>query len=232
MKHRVNLFAKRIGSSIGKPIDVNKQKLIEELSPFVLPRSDGKAGLLVEEVLELTEAIECKDVVKVLDAVVDIEYFLHQMIAWLEKSGIDYKEACDRVCNNNDDKYSTSLEFIQAKLIEWQVNDPWFAERLHIAENFVDGETFYCLKDDNDKVRKFVDFEGVELESCVPVEFINVKPTWDSFFKTRFEKISTQEEYNALKCSGMAYEVEPELEDTWQEFCVAKEQWLNSKLEG
>lgn len=172
MKHRVKQFAERIGSNIGKPIDVDKDVLIKELSPFVLPRTDGKSGLLVEEVEELTRAIYKKDVKEVLDAVVDIEYFLNQMILWLEKAGIDYQKACEKVCDNNDEKYSTSYNFIEAKLLEWSINDPWFSNTLHIDFNLVDGETYYCLKDTNGKVRKFVDFESVDLTECIPKELL------------------------------------------------------------
>jgi hypothetical protein len=172
MKHRVNIFAKRIGSRVGKPIDVDKQTLIQELSPFVLPRTDGKAGLLVEEVEELTEAIKEGNIVGTLDAVVDIAYFLDQMILWLEKAGIDYQLACEKVCDNNDEKVTSSLTFIENKLLEWKENDPWFASKLHINESFVDGESWYCLHDDNGKVRKFVDFEQVDLIECIPKELL------------------------------------------------------------
>lgn len=172
MKHRVLKFAERIGSNIGKPVDVDKETLIKELSPFVLPRSDGKSGLLVEEVEELEQAIYKKDVEKVLDAVVDIEYFLNQMILWLEKAGIDYQKACDLVCDNNDDKISRSLTFIENKLLEWEQNDPWFHSKLHINEAVVDGEAWYCLHDDNSKCRKFVDFEQVDLLPCIPQDLL------------------------------------------------------------
>lgn len=168
MKHRVKQFAERIGSNIDKPIDVDKDTLITELSPFVLPRTDGKSGLLVEEVEELTRAIYKKDVKEVLDAVVDIEYFLNQMILWLEKAGIDYQKACEKVCDNNDEKVSGSLTFIENKLLEWGETDIWFHSKLHINEAIVDGETWYCLHDDNGKCRKFVDFESVDLTECIP----------------------------------------------------------------
>jgi len=172
MKHRVKRFAERIGSNIGKPIDVDKETLIQELSPFVLPRIDGKAGLLVEEVEELTDAIKEGNIVAILDAVVDIDYFLQQMILWLEKAGIDYQLACNLVCDNNDEKVSSSLTFIENKLLEWKENDPWFFSKLHINEAVIDGESWYCLHDQSNKCRKFIDFEQVDLTTCIPRDLL------------------------------------------------------------
>lgn len=166
MKEYVKDFMAGTGSL---PSSINtKQELLDLLKPYVFPRKDGKAGLLAEEVWELTEAVKDGDVQEILDAVTDCQYFLDQIKIYLEIAGVDVEAAEDLVCYNNQEKYSTDFNYVQAKYIEWEHNDPWFFQQLRIAESKVNGVSYYCLKDGSNKVRKFVDFPKVDLSKCVP----------------------------------------------------------------
>lgn len=170
MKEHVKNFMAGTGTL---PSNINtKSELLNLIKPYVFPRKDGKAGLLAEEVWEFTEAVKDGNVQEVLDAVVDIQYFLDQIKIYLELVGVDVEAAEDLVCYNNQEKYSPDFNYVQAKYIEWAENDPWFGSQLRIAESKVNGVSYYCLKDDSDKVRKFVDWEYPNLNSCIPEEFL------------------------------------------------------------
>ena len=173
MKERVKQFMACIGTLPPHYDEMDKETLVEGLKPPVMPSVDGKEGLLIQEVNELIDSIESYDILEIIDAVIDIQVYLDQIKIQLENAGISVNLAEVLVCDNNDEKYSTSFEFIEAKLIEWQQNDPWFAAKLRIEgnRNPLDGQFYYCLKDENNKVRKFVDFQKVDLGQCVPDKY-------------------------------------------------------------
>lgn len=178
MKSRVQQFAQRIGSKLFSYEDISKKELINELNPFVVDRKDGKKGLLTEEVQELLEALEKGDILEVTDAVVDIQYYVYQMISWLEIAGIDFNGAMNAVCDNNDSKYTTSKE------LAWQWAEDYRFKGYHYDVNIVGIEsyldeyacndeytTYYCLKDSEGKVKKPIDFIPVDLSSFIPDKF-------------------------------------------------------------
>jgi len=129
---------------------------------------------LVEEVLEFKESLLERDYTNSVKELIDIKYVLSQCEIVAEVAGVDVNLAEALVCDNNDEKYSTSYDFVEAKLLEWRENDHWFAAKLWISESVseLDGQTYYCLKDDNNKVRKFVDFPKVDLSECIPKEMM------------------------------------------------------------
>ena len=212
-------FAERTGTSV--PTNVSKHELFAYASQL--------HKKLEEEVAEMFDALVAKDVTELLDACKDINVYLDQFKDSLIKAGIDVIGAQEAVALNNELKYTTYTGLV-LKWLGKHINNG--NEDYFIETNTIDGVDYHCIKNWDNKVIKPVGHPRVDLKEFIPDELLNVKPTWDSFFKSRFEKISTQEEYDALKNSGMAYEVEIDLEDTWQEFCIAKEKWFESKLEG
>lgn len=163
MKHRVKQFMGRTGILMS-PEDMDKESYIKYQLGYV--------ERLLEEVLELKEALEQGDIVNSVKELIDVKYVAAQLDIGAEVAGIDVNLAEELVSNNNDDKYSTNYDFIEAKYIEWGQNDPWFQSKLWIDGNNYEGLTWFCLKDKNGKIRKFVDFESVDLTECIPEELL------------------------------------------------------------
>ena len=177
MKSRVQEFAQRIGSNLFSYEDISKEDLVKELKPFVIDRKDGKKGLLTEEVQELVDALNNGDILEVTDAVVDLQYYLYQMISWLEVAGIDFNSAMNAVCDNNDLKYTTS----EALVRDWSLahllrgNDYDIYSKQDYERSEVLGYDFtvkyYCLKDSEGKVKKAVGHPKVDLLPFIPEKF-------------------------------------------------------------
>ena len=118
--------------------------------------------LLQEELDEFSEAIGNNDVVEVVDAVIDLQYFLQQAIIKLELAGVNIVECCNEVCLNNQLKYTTSYELAES----WLDGTP----NRYIDENIAeDSVTYYCVKDlDTDKVKKYNNFPTPNLKQHIP----------------------------------------------------------------
>ena len=163
MKHRVKQFGRCTGT-LPEDGEIGKEELIEGLFPLILK--------IKEEVEEFEEAVINEDIKEVLDARTDLQYYLDQITIWLEAVGVNIELAEELVSNNNDEKYSSSYDFVEAKYLEWGQTDHWFASRLRIDGNISDGVTYFCLKDTANKVRKFVDHPKVDLLPCLPKELL------------------------------------------------------------
>lgn len=163
MKHRVSKWMKRVGQEFSDDCD-----WVEE-ARAIFPR------LYEEMVREVEEAFEERDVVKFADAIKDAQFVLAQWELLLESKGVDMDTCGDLICDNNDEKYSTSKEYVENWLTEWQQNDPWFASKLYVSETWSveDGCFYYCLKDDTGKVRKSKSHVAVNLLPCIPKELLN-----------------------------------------------------------
>lgn len=164
MKSRVIEFAKRIGSKVFTYEEINKSLLISELSDFFLPNGE-REGLLVEEVTEFKDALAAKDIVEMVDACIDLKVYLAQVENWLEQAGVDIDGAYGAVCDNNDSKYTQSLQLV----VNW-ANSYIKKGNMDIEINKaeVDEEAYYCLKDSTGKVKKPVDFVPVDLKPFIP----------------------------------------------------------------
>ena len=127
-----------------------------------------QASYLLEEVNELIEAINNRDMVEVLDAVVDIWYIREYLDDLLTEQGVKINPAKTKVCDNNDTKFSTSRALIALAVDHYKAK----GIECYIAEVEYEGDMFYtCRRLSDDKVMKPTTFEPVDLKSCVPVEF-------------------------------------------------------------
>jgi len=118
--------------------------------------------LLQEELDEFQEAVNQRDVVETVDAVVDLMYFLQQAVIKLELAGVNIVECCNEVCLNNQLKYTTSYELAEG----WLDGTP----NRYVDENVAeDGVTYYCVKDlDTHKVKKYNNFPSPDLKQHIP----------------------------------------------------------------
>lgn len=133
---------------------------------LLLSKLKARYDFLLEEVEELKEAIDERDIVKAVDAVGDIEVFHQQYVIDLEAAGIHYAGAINAICDNNDSKYSTNEKFIEEKLSKTFTP---CSDQMYVDANTYDGFTFYCLKHwITNKVKKWAGFEPVNLREFIP----------------------------------------------------------------
>lgn len=120
--------------------------------------------VILEEVKETGEAIEQQDLVKILDGVVDTMVTTLGMVQQLESLGINVLGACQRVANDNLEKYPTRSSV--ALDTQQSYNSQGVVTKVKEVEAF--NETYYVILDVNNKVRKPSGFVGTNLGSYVP----------------------------------------------------------------
>ena len=86
----------------------------------------------------------------------------------LKKAGIDVVGAQEAVALNNELKYTTSHELA----VDWYREHRNRGNIYTIYDTEVDGVIYYCLKDENNKVRKPVGHKPVDLTPFIPKHFI------------------------------------------------------------
>lgn len=190
--------------------DMTLPVFIEGVKPLV--------PLLQEELNELDAAIKANDVQEVLDACVDLSYFVTQLQIWLEQAGVVVQKAEELVCLNNELKYTTDQGLVERWLGEVG------SDKVYVDENIdEDGTTQYCIKDKvTHKVKKFKDFPSVDLSACVPKYLTNYADVHDCKLPTgnMFKDIKTFQDYNEIVGTGMAWTsgFYPDLPFSWEEF--------------
>lgn len=168
MTNKNTLFAERTGTSV--EYNIGKKELFDYTSQF-------HKKLEEEAVTELWEAIVLKDVTALLDSYLDTIVYTDQWADALNKAGIDIVGAQEAVALNNELKYTTSPELVM----------DWFREHRNrgnvytIYDTTIDGVTYYCLKDKNNKVKKPVDHPAVDLTPFIPEHLLEVVECSDPF---------------------------------------------------
>jgi hypothetical protein len=128
----------------------------------------NQAKRVYEEAKELLEAVEAEDMQQVLDGFLDVRYTNEYMEDLLVAGEVDTKKSWESVCNNNDQKFTTSYtyameskEALEAKGVECYVDQTQY-----------EGEIYYvCRRDEDNKVLKLKHHESPDLSLFVPEEF-------------------------------------------------------------
>lgn len=124
-----------------------------------------QSDLLLEEALEVQEAIKYGDKAELLKETVDTFVILSKLMDMLEKAGYDVEGAIEAIQANNDKKvYSSFYEAVEAKEKLEERNDVEY----QIDTGIFNGLPFYSVKKMTGKVAKAVDFVSVDLEDYVP----------------------------------------------------------------
>ncbi len=168
-------FAERTGTSV--EYNISKKELFNYSLNF-------HKKLEEEAVTELWYAILLKDVEKLLDAYNDTIVYADQWGDALKKAGIDVVGAQEAVALNNELKYTTSASLVM----------DWFREHRNrgniytIYDTTIDGVTYYCLKDKNNKVKKPVGHPVVDLTPFIPKHLLEVGKCEDMFEEDELSK--------------------------------------------
>lgn len=140
----VKLFNNLAGDNLTKQGFINQQKV------------------LLEEVKEIDEGISNNDIVEILDGVVDTLYVALGQLYKLEQLGCDIEGAIKRVGEDNLTKFPSSEEIAAASVSFYNSKNV----NVHWTHN--EGYSRYVLKDENNKVRKPIDFISTNLIEYVP----------------------------------------------------------------
>ena len=144
-----------------------------------------QARIIQEEINELALAMIDGDKVEMIDAVADVTYTVawlgrmdvedyidDSMKSWLTsineiiRAGVEpisddqFMTALERVATNNAMKFTTDVALAR----QWESNS---VEGYKMSSVEVEGVIYYCLKDNNGKVRKWNDFPKVDLSDLV-----------------------------------------------------------------
>ena len=99
-----------------------------------------------------------------LDGAVDVSVTYTALVEMLESRGLNVSKGAERILKNNDNKLFTDFNDAQVEAHKLQ-NE--LGETIVVCTTLVDGVQYYCLKDENGKVRKKTGFVGVDLSDLL-----------------------------------------------------------------
>lgn len=122
----------------------------------------------IEQLLNGTTTLEALEgynpLLEALDGCVDVSVTYTALVEMLESRGLNVSAGAERILKNNDDKMFTDFNDACAEALKLQEE---LGEPITVCTSVVDGVEFYCLKDENGKVRKKVGFVGVDLSDLL-----------------------------------------------------------------
>lgn len=126
-----------------------------------------QAARILEEAQELYDSAQAEDMLSVLDGFCDVRYTNEYMEDLLVAGEVETKKAWEAVCNNNDQKFTTSYTYaLQSKeaLEEKDVE-------CYIDQTQYEGEIYYvCRRVGDNKILKLKNHEAPDLSVFVPKE--------------------------------------------------------------
>ena len=147
----IRKFNERCGN-----VDCTPEMSLAEVCSATLPQ----ARVILEEAKELLKACEEQDEQELLDGAVDVLVTSLRLLSLLGKR-YDLLKAAQLVMENNHLKYTTDASLAN----KWVMNPDGSWSGLNIIPTCknVDSPIYYCVKDDNGKIRKWPGFPKVEL---------------------------------------------------------------------
>lgn len=165
MKQQIEEFMKCTGNDNPSFDNIDKGYLFKKLNQLT-DFMDEEFNVELKE-----DGLQALNITEVLDAIIDIQVFHTQMVSLLERAGIEYKWACQAICENNSLKFTTSAELAERWLNEWQSEGNF---NYYISGTEVDNVMYYCLKDiKTKKVKKWKGFTQVSLKEFIPEKYLN-----------------------------------------------------------
>ena len=138
----------------------------------VLEQIKNLCTFLIEEVLETKNAANEADWKEVVDGIPDIRYVASYLQDLAESVGCNVDRAFEKVCDNNDCKFTTS-EVLANKWKDERIED---GVECYVDTVVYEGETYYTVRRKEDgKVIKHRDFESVDLTDCIPADLLENK---------------------------------------------------------
>lgn len=124
-----------------------------------------QAARVYEEAKELLEAAEAEDMEKVLDGFCDVRYTNEYVEDLLVAGEIETKKAWEAVCNNNDQKFTTSYTY--ASESKEALEDQ--GVECYIDQTQYEGEIYYvCRRSSDNKILKLRLHQSPNLSVYIP----------------------------------------------------------------
>lgn len=160
MNHRITKF----NYIVGKPPLAG----ITENEHLVWKQIEEQAARVLEEAKEMMKACRERNMQEILDGFVDVWYTNEYMEDLLLACGVDTKTAKNEICNNNDQKYTTSWNLAEDTRMEYFDK----ATATVVDEVEYEGETYYTvLRAEDNKVMKLKGHVPPNINKCVPDEW-------------------------------------------------------------
>jgi hypothetical protein len=120
-------------------------------------------SLITEELKELADGLSTNNPVEVLDGVVDVLVTGLGLLQKLEALGFNTQKALHDTAVNNLSKYpmQESIAVLTAQKFE--------ADNVNVSVTYNSAYDLFVIKDDQDKVRKPINFVSNALDDCVPM---------------------------------------------------------------
>lgn len=127
-----------------------------------------QAARILEEAQELMAAAEDERMQDVLDGFCDVRYTNEYMEDLLVAGEVETKKAWESVCNNNDQKFTTSYTYA----LESKESLEEKGTECYIDQTQYEGEIYYvCRRNEDNKILKLKHHESPDLSVFVPKEF-------------------------------------------------------------
>lgn len=119
--------------------------------------------LITEELKETADGLSTNNPVEVLDGVVDVLVTGLGLLQKLEALGFNTQKALYKTAYNNLSKYTSSehIAVLTAQKFE--------ADNINVSVTYNSTYDLFVIKDDQDKVRKPINFVSNDLDDCVPM---------------------------------------------------------------
>ena len=129
---------------------------------------ENQLKLIYEEVGETRDAIRDNDVVGTLDGLVDTLYVTLGALQKLSNLGVDVNGALRQVAEDNLSKFTDEEDIANNSMQDY------FEKGTKVRTEYNAKYRVFAIKDENDKVRKPLDFVSTELSKYVPegLEFV------------------------------------------------------------
>jgi len=108
--------------------------------------------------------------IEVLDGTIDLFFVSLRLLAMIEDIGFDTGKAWDKVVKSNNSKLLTQ----QPTLEDVKYYSEKYNTVITVAESSFGDESYYTLRDENNKIRKPDSFIPVDLKDCVPEDLLGV----------------------------------------------------------
>lgn len=199
----------------------NPYELLDADKEVILARFKARQELKIEELQEQLDALKAGDFVEFLDGILDEYVYLSQDMVDLEVLGVRVNDAFLEVLNNNESKLTTSEDYIMIQHA-LRVNDAKGVNDWYVDSNVYDDDVYHCLKrHDTNKVTKFLDHVKPDISQFVPITLQNLTFAELHSYKlptgNMLEDLKTEQEYEELVATGLAWECYPDLPTTYKE---------------
>lgn len=152
---------------------LNQSKLVleeaTETNEAVSLLSKVESGEVSKEALQSLPD-DYNPALEALDGVLDLFFVSLRLLAMVEDMGYDTGEAWNKVVQSNNSKLLTQ----QPTLEDVKYYSEKYNTVITVAESSFGDESYYTLRDENNKIRKPDSFIPVDLRDCVPEYLLGV----------------------------------------------------------